>query len=56
VSTTRELGSANWAPLETKLLESGIPATGCAAFMWMWRDCGIEFYKHLDTRRYGVGQ
>ena len=48
----REVGPANWIPLETKLRESGIPATGCAQFMWMWRDRGIEFYKHIDTRRY----
>ena len=20
--------------------------------MWMWRECGIEFYKHITTRRY----
>ena len=48
----REVGPANWIPLETKLRQSGIPATGCAEFMWMWRDRGIEFYKHIDTRRY----
>jgi hypothetical protein len=48
----REVGSGNWIPLETKLRESGIPATGCAEFMWMWRNRGIEFYKHIDTRRY----
>jgi len=46
----KEVGSANWIPLETKFRESGIPATGCAEFMWMWRDRGIEFYKHIDTR------
>ena len=42
----------NWVPLETKLRETGRPIGLCAAFMWMWRDRGIEFYKHIDTRRY----
>jgi hypothetical protein len=22
--------------------------------MWMWRENGLEFYKHIDTRRYLV--
>lgn len=46
------LGSPNWLPLETSLRESGRPVSLCAAFMWMWRDRGIEFYKHIDSRRY----
>ena len=24
----------------------------CAEFMWMWRQNGLEYYKHIDTRRY----
>jgi hypothetical protein len=37
--------------LETawKPLESGCR---CAEFMWMWRENGLEHYKHIDTRRY----
>lgn len=46
------IGTPNWAPLETKLRESGRSVSVCAAFMWMWRDRGVEFYKHIDTRRY----
>ena len=38
---------ANWTPLEQKLsLEF------CGEFMWMFRDKGIEHYKHIVTRRY----
>jgi hypothetical protein len=47
-----ELGPPNWWPLETSLRESGRPVSLCAAFMWMWRDRGIEFYKHIDSRGY----
>ena len=39
-------------PLETKLRESGRPVSLCATFMWMWRERGIDFYKHIDTRLY----
>lgn len=38
---------ANWTPLESKLT----PAF-CAEFMWMYREGGIEHYKHIVTRRY----
>ena len=24
----------------------------CCEFMWMWRRGGIEFFKHIRTRRY----
>ena len=48
----KELGPPNWAPLETKLRETGRPLSLCAVFMWMWREGGIEFYKHVETRRY----
>ena len=43
----KEFDAPNWAPLETK----GGPEL-CAEFMWMWRSAGLEFYKHIDTRRY----
>lgn len=39
--------SPNWKPLE-KL----IGPSGCEEFMWMWREAGVEFYKHIRTRRY----
>ncbi len=42
-----EFDQPNWAPLEAK----GGPEL-CRQFMWMWRQSGIEFYKHIDTRRY----
>ncbi len=48
----KDLGAANWVPLETMLRESGRPVNLCASFMWMYRQNGIEFYKHIDTRRY----
>ncbi len=41
-----ELEPANWKPLEMRIGER------CAEFMWMWRQNDIEFYKHIDTRRY----
>lgn len=37
----------NWAALEQKL-----PPELCAEFMWMFRENGIEHYKHIVTRRY----
>lgn len=37
----------NWKPLE-RLLGS----SGCENFMWMWREVGVEFYKHIRTRHY----
>lgn len=50
----KDLEAANWAPLETALRMSGRPVSLCASFMWMYRQNGIEFYKHIDTRRYLV--
>jgi hypothetical protein len=41
-----ELEPANWKPLELRI------GTRCAEFMWMFRDNGLEHYKHIDTRRY----
>jgi hypothetical protein len=52
VNGNKGFETPNWVPLETKLRETGRPIGLCAAFMWMWRDRGIEFYKHIDTRRY----
>lgn len=38
---------ADWAPLKRNL-----PAELCVEFMWMFRENGIEHYKHIVTRRY----
>jgi len=37
----------NWKPLEAKLA----PAE-CSEFMWMFRENGVEHYKHIETRLY----
>jgi hypothetical protein len=39
--------TANWEPLE-RLLAPEL----CAEFMWMFREAGIEHYKHIVTRGY----
>ena len=44
---TKEFDKPNWAPLEA----IGGPEL-CGQFMWMWRESDIEFYKHIETRRY----
>jgi len=41
-----ELEPANWKPLKLRI------GSRCAEFMWMWRENGLEYYKHVDTRRY----
>ena len=41
-----EFEPANWKPLEIHIGER------CAEFMWMWRQNDLEYYKHIDTRRY----
>jgi len=41
-----ELEPANWKPLELRI------GSRCAEFMWMFRENGLEHYKHIDTRRY----
>ena len=41
-----EFEPANWKPLEMRI------GARCAEFMWMWRQNGLEYYKHIDTRRY----
>jgi hypothetical protein len=45
--TVMEADNPNWAPLEAK----GGPEL-CSEFMWMMRRDGIEFFKHIRTRRY----
>lgn len=41
-----ELEPVNWKPLE-RLIDYR-----CGEFMWMWRENGLEHYKHIDSRRY----
>ena len=36
----------NWAPLEQRIGEQ------CADFMWIYAKDGVEYYKHIVTRRY----
>jgi hypothetical protein len=45
--TGKSFENPNWAPLE-KMAGPRV----CAQFMWMWRENGVEFYKHILTRRY----
>lgn len=52
MSDHKDLDAPNWTPLETRLCETGRPINVCRSFMWMWRQHGIEFYKHIGTRRY----
>jgi len=39
--------TANWAPLERWLAP-----VQCAEFMWMYREDGVEHYKHIVSRKY----
>lgn len=39
--------TANWKPLEGQL-----SPVVCAEFMWMYRESGVDYYKHIVTRRY----
>ncbi len=43
--------NVNWAPLERKLNHDG---DVIREFMWMYADeeTGVEYYKHIVTRRY----
>ena len=41
-----EVDPPNWLPLELRI------GARCADFMWMFRQNGIERYKHLVTRQY----
>jgi hypothetical protein len=49
-----EVEPPNWQPLELRI------GARCAEFMWMCRQDGVEYYKHVVTRRYlmldGQGQ
>jgi hypothetical protein len=36
----------DWTPLERHI------GSRCEEFMWMYRENGLEYYKHIDTRRY----
>ena len=42
----REFERPDWTPLERLI------GNRCCQFMWMWREGGIQFYKHINTRRY----
>lgn len=42
-----EPSSPNWAPLERYLRPRD-----CAEFMWMYRDAGLDHFKHIETRAY----
>jgi hypothetical protein len=39
-------------PREWKPLEQLVGPEGSGEFMWMWGEAGIEYYKHICTRRY----
>lgn len=39
--------SPYWEPLERQL-----KPPECAEFMWMFREAGLDHYKHIETRRY----
>lgn len=39
--------SLNWASLECRL-----KPRQCGEFMWMYRDAGLDHYKHIETRKY----
>jgi hypothetical protein len=41
-----EIEPVNWEPLELHI------GPRCAEFMWMYRENGLEYYKHIDTRQY----
>jgi hypothetical protein len=42
----KEFERPDWTPLER------LVGDGCCDFMWMWREGGVQFYKHIRTRRY----
>ena len=41
-----DITEPNWSPLEQRI------GNRCAQFMWMYARDGVEFYKHIATRRY----
>lgn len=42
----KDFEGPDWTPLE------GLIGDRSGEFMWMWRESGVEFYKHIGTRRY----
>lgn len=46
MAVNREL-TANWNHLERRL-----SSVLCAEFMWIYRENGVDHYKHIVTRRY----
>jgi hypothetical protein len=42
----KEFDRPDWTSLERLI------GNRSCEFMWMWRQGGIEFYKHIRTRRY----
>jgi hypothetical protein len=42
----KDFENPDWTPLKRVIGDQ------CGQFMWMWREFGIEFYKHIGTRRY----
>jgi hypothetical protein len=41
-----QIEPVNWDPLEMHI------GSRCGEFMWMYRENGLEYYKHINTRRY----
>ena len=39
----KEFERPDWTPLERLI------GSRCCQFMWMWREGGIEFYKHITS-------
>lgn len=46
-ATSIELAPPTWTPLERHLKQPE-----CVEFMWMYRQAGLNHYKHIETRRY----
>ena len=42
----KEFDRPDWTPLKRLI------GNHCCDFMWMWRQGEIQFYKHINTRRY----
>ena len=46
------MAEKTFEPPDWKPLQQLVGPEGCGEFMWMWREGGIQFYKHICTRRY----
>ena len=46
------MADKTFEPPDWKPLEQLVGPEGCGEFMWMWGEAGIQFYKHICTRRY----